>query len=186
MFSRFKALFARKKQAVVMPSARVTPKLKLKQEYTKPSLECSSLILLCGPSYGDQHYYGSFLLNAVSLKSWALEHSLNVRSVNSISQAAREYLPLWLSRTTYQQDSYITLLDKEMREVMMPYIYDFYLKGWLSAYCYECHEHHDSLTTDVHNKVQRPSTSKWTDEWLCRNGHVLHRQDQEIRWFRSK
>lgn len=186
MLGRFKNFLTNKKQSDALPCVLVAPKLKMRQEYTKPSLECSSLILLCGPSYGDQYFYGSFLLNAVPLKSWALAHSLNVRSDDSTSQAAREHLPIWLSGTAYQQDSYITMLDTEMRDVLIPYIYDFYLKGWLSAYCHECLVHHDALTINVYNQDQRQLTSQWTDEWLCCNGHVLHRQEQEIIWLGRK
>ena len=51
-----------------------------KPQYEKPKIDCSSLILLSGPAYGDKTFFGSFVLSAVSVREWALDHSKNVIS----------------------------------------------------------------------------------------------------------
>ena len=173
ILSRLKSLLFRKIGATSNP------------KYAAPALECSSLILLCGPSYGDQHYKGSFLLDAVALKEWAIAVGRGVTSAQSLHYAAGAFIPQWLEKTSYQQDSYVTLLDKYTRGVLMSYVLDFYQKGLIRVYCHECHEHHDSIVINVNEEEHHGPLTEWTDEWLCCNGHVLHKEDQEIRWIYS-
>ncbi len=157
-----------------------------KPQYEKPKIDCSSLILLSGPAYGDKTFFGSFLLNAVSVREWTLDHSKTVWSSANLEQQARVYLPLWLEEVTYNADGYVTLIDMPMRQVLVPYTYDFYLKGWLSVYCYQCAEFYDTLVESDHNHKKIGNTSNWTEEWLCPSGHILHHKEEEVRWIVRK
>lgn len=168
MVSFFAKLFGRKK-TIERPA------------YKQPELTCSSLILLSGPTYGDKTFFGSFLLDAVAVRAWVLDHSKSVWSSASLEQQAREFLPVWLEQATYEENDYVTLIDMPMRQVLVPYIYDFYSKGWLSIYCHECKEMHDSLVDNQHGVERIGRTSKWTEEWLCPAGHIVHHKDEEIR-----
>lgn len=154
-----------------------------KPAYVPPPLACSSLILLSGPAYGDKTFFGSFLLNSVAVREWVSDHSKSVWSSSNLEQQARLYLPTWLEKVSYEQDRYVTLLDMPMRHVLVPYTYDFYLKGWLSVYCHQCSKHYDTLIDNDHNHQKIGRTSQWTEEWLCPSGHVLYHKEQELRWI---
>ena len=158
-------------------------KITEKLVYEVPDLDCSSLILLSGPTYGDRTFFGSFLLNAVAVKAWTLEHSKSVWSSTHLEQQARKYLPNWLDKVNYGDDGYVTMIDLPMRRVLVPYTYDFYLKGWLSIYCHQCSKFHDTMIDNTHNHQKIGRTSKWTDEWLCPDGHILHYKEEEVRWI---
>jgi len=151
-----------------------------------PSHQCGSSILLCGPTYGDIKYYGSFLVDARKLSSWTFEHSKAVWSSNKDEQKARELLPLWLSIGNNERESHVSLLDLPMRHVLVPYLYDFYLKGWVTIYCHECHLHYNELIDNKYDHEQRGDTNKWVEEWLCPNGHVIHHEHAELRWITKK
>jgi hypothetical protein len=85
-----------------------------------------------------------------------------------------------------ESNDYITLIDMPMRQVLVPYTYDFYLKGWLDVYCHQCSEFYDKLVDNDHNHQMVGHTSNWTEEWLCPTGHILHHKEQEIRWIVRK
>ena len=157
-----------------------------KPQYEKPKIDCSSLILLSGPAYGDKTFFGSFVLNAASVREWALDHSKNVISSAYLEQQARVFLPVWLDRVSTESNHYITLIDTPMRQVLVPYTYDFYLKGWLSVYCHQCSKFYDTLVDNDHNHQKVGHTSNWTEEWLCPSGHILHHKEEEIRWIVRK
>ena len=154
-----------------------------KPQYDIPNVDCSSLILLSGPAYGDKTFFGSFLVNAVSLRAWALDHSKSVWSTANLEQQARVFLPTWLDGVTNNDDGYVTLIDMPMRQVLVPYTYDFYLKGWLVVYCHQCSKFYDTLVDNDHSHQKVGHTSNWTEEWLCPSGHILHHKEQEVRWI---
>ena len=154
-----------------------------KPAYAQPSVACSSLILLAGPAYGDTTFFGSFLLNAVAVGDWVSDHSKSVWSSANLEQQARQYLPSWLEGVSHGDDEYVTLLDMPMQQVLVPYTYDFYLKGWLDVYCHECSMLYDTLVENDHNHQKFGRASQWTEEWLCPAGHILHHKEQELRWI---
>lgn len=156
-----------------------------KPAYVLPSVACSSLILLSGPTYGDKTFFGSFLLNSVALREWMSDHSKSVWSSSNLEQQARLYLPTWLEKVSLEHDGYVTLLDMPMRHVLVPYTYDFYLKGWLSVYCHQCSTLYETVIENDHNHQKTGLTSRWTAQWLCPSGHILHHAEEEIRWIVS-
>ena len=149
--------------------------------YRLPEIRCSSSILLSGPAYGDKTFFGSFLLNAVGVRDWVSDHSKNVWSSSNLEQQARQYLPVWLDGVSLEDDGYVTMLDMPMRHVLVPYTYDFYLKGWVAFYCHQCSMLYDTLIDNDHNHQKVGRTSQWTEEWLCPAGHILHHTEQELR-----
>ena len=161
-------------------------KLVEKIQYEKPKINCSNLILLSGPAYGDRTFFGSFLLNAISLKEWAIDHSKSVWSTPNLEQQARVYLPIWLDGKLHRTGDYVTMLDMPMRQVLVPYTYDFYLKGWLSIYCHQCSKYYDTLIDNDHSHSKVGNTSNWTEEWLCPSGHIIRHKEEEIRLMVSK
>lgn len=157
-----------------------------KSAYKYPSHQCGAAVLICGPTYGDKKYFGSFTVDAKKLASWAFEHSKAVRSSNKDEQNARELLPLWLSIGNLDRESYVSLLDLPMRHVLVPYLYDFYLHGWVTTYCHQCHADHRELVENNHDHQKRGNTSKWVVEWRCPNGHIVHQEQSELRWITRK
>jgi hypothetical protein len=155
----------------------------VKPIYLLPETDCSSLILLAGPAYGDKTFFGSFLLNSVAVREWVSDHSKGVWSSANFEQQARQHLPTWLEKVSLEDDGYVTLIDEHMRHVLVPYTYDFYLKGWLTAYCHQCSMLYDTLIDNDHNHQKVGRTSQWTEEWLCPAGHILHHKEQELRWI---
>ena len=152
-------------------------------QYLIPQYQCSSKILLCGPSYGDITFFGSFLLDSLAIKEWTLDHSKNVFSTNKLEQQARQFLPIWLDSVKSDSASFITLLDHPMRNVLVPYAFDFYTRGWLKVYCHQCCDEYDSIVDNEHDLLKFGNKSSWTDEWLCHQGHILHQKENELRWI---
>lgn len=160
--------------------------VKFEKIYTAPPIECSNIILLSGPTYNDKTFFGSFLLNSIAVREWVSDHSNSVWSSSKLEQQARLFLPTWLENVSYENDGYVTLLDMPMRHVLVPYTYDFYLKGWLSVYCHQCSKLYDTLIDNNHNHQKVGRTSLWTEEWLCPVGHILHHKQQELRLIVKK
>lgn len=156
------------------------------QCYKKPNFDCSSLILLSGPAYNDKTFSGSFLVNSIALREWTLAHSQKVWSSDRLKQEARLYLPVWLERVSPESNSYVTLLDLTMRDVLVPYTLDFYRKGWCVIYCHDCHRMHDSMNKNTHNHWKIGNTSSWVEEWLCPLGHIIHYKQSEVRWLTGR
>ncbi len=154
--------------------------------YVTDMLPCSSTIALCGPCYGDVTYAGTFLLDTKLLLEWANPHSKSVWSSQRIEQQAREHLPVWLAPSRKKITTYIALIDSPTRGVLMPYIYDFYLKGLLGYYCHQCKSEHRELIENDHGSVRTDNISRWVEEWLCPAGHVVHSKQEEIRWITRK
>lgn len=149
--------------------------------YIKPTIECSNHILLAGPAYGDKTFFGSFLLDVPMSKFWMNEHSKSVFSSSKLEQEARTFLPLWCSDVTKANDSYVTLVDIYMRHVLVPYTYDFYLKGFLKIYCHQCRCFYDEILDSSSEVLKNGNSRSWTEEWVCSSGHLLHRKSQELR-----
>ena len=149
--------------------------------YEEPKIKCSNTILLSGPSYGDKTFLGSFFLDVTASKDWMLNHSLSVFSSSKLEQQARLYLPKWCEFVTNKDADYVTLLDIHMRHVLVPYTYDFYLKGWLKCYCHQCSILHNKLLDNSSEVEKFGNNRSWTEEWLCPNGHILHNKNQELR-----
>lgn len=149
--------------------------------YLHPLIPCSSLILLSGPAYGDKTFLGSFLLDVGASSNWISDHSKSVYSSFKLVQEARLCLPKWIFNSTPLSDSYITEIDNYMRQVLVPYTYDFYLKGWLKVYCHECSMLHDTLIDNSTNSEKDGNVRRWVEEWQCPKGHIVHRKDEEIR-----
>lgn len=151
-------------------------------EFVLPSeLSCSNLVLLSGPSYGDRTFFASFFLDVVASKGWVLEHSKSVISSNNQEQKARLFLPEWFALVTKEDGGYITLLDPNMRSVLVPYTLDFYLKGWMNYFCHSCHSFHDSMIDNTSEVVKDGNYRYWVEEWQCLNGHIIHHKEQELR-----
>lgn len=153
----------------------------LVSSYVKPAIDCSNFILLTGPAYGDKTFFGSFLLDVSLSKAWIHEHSNTVFSSAKLEQEARIFLPAWCSNVTKEDDGYVTLIDNQMRHVLVPYTYDFYLMNCLKIYCHQCNSYCDKIIDKSSDAVRNGKNRSWIEEWHCPCGHVLHRKNQELR-----
>jgi len=161
-------------------------RVSVEKEYEFPSHICASKIIITGPSYGDKTYFASFIVDADKLISWAFDHSKGVWSSSKNEQKAREILPVWMAIKSEDKESYISILDGPMRQVLAPYIYDFYLKGWVSYYCHLCHSQHQKLTENDHDHQSQGAHSSWIVEWICPNGHIIHRKQHDLMWIKKR
>jgi len=153
--------------------------------YLPPSHQCTRHILLCGSAYGDVSYHGAYLLDTQAALNWVLKHSTSVWSLRQEQQQAREYIPIWFANPV-ADDGHIALLDTQMRSVLMPYLVDFYVNGWLSIYCPQCRKNYESVTRTQFDADRNGPYSTWTEEWRCLAGHTIHRKNNEIRYFKPR
>jgi hypothetical protein len=153
----------------------------LVNSYVKPVIDCSNLIILSGPVYGDKTFFGSFILDVSLSKSWMLEHAYNVLSSSKLEQEARIFLPTWFGDVSKEDVGYVTLIDIHMRHVLVPYTLDFYLKNFLKIYCHQCHSYCDKIIDKSSDVVSIGKNRSWVEEWHCPSGHLLHRKSQELR-----
>ena len=153
--------------------------------YVPPSYQCTRSVLLCGSAYGDVSYRGAYLLDTQAAIEWVTKHSTSVWSLQQEQQQAREYIPVWFSNPV-KDDDHVALLDTEMRGVLMPYLLDFYNKGWISIYCPECSKIYTVVTRSKYDAERNGRHSTWTEEWHCAAGHIVHTSKNELIWFKTR
>lgn len=141
---------------------------------------CSSLIIAVSPKYGDQHHRGELILDVVALLPWAEHHAESVLSSDKEEQAAIRALPLWL-RGAALDDSHITYVPHSFAQILRPYAEDFIVKHIGMMACPDCRRVVKNVTMKKLNEHSAGAVlHSWTDEWLCPEGHLLYRQDQQI------
>ena len=153
--------------------------------YVLPSYQCTRSVLLCGAAYGDVSYRGAYLLDTQAAIEWVTKHSTSVWSLQQKQQQAREYIPVWFANPALDDD-HVALLDTEMRGVLMPYLLDFYTRGWLSIFCSQCRKNYESVTRTQFDADRDGRYSTWTEDWRCAAGHIVHSKKNEIRYFKPR
>jgi hypothetical protein len=165
--------------------SQVIKKLREPICYEPPSYQCTQSVLLCGSAYGEISYKGAYLLDTQAALDWVKKHSVTVWSSKQEHQQAREYIPIWFANPV-PGDGHVALLDPSMRDVLMPYLVDFYNNGWLSIYCPQCRKNYETLTRTQFDADRDGPYSTWTEEWQCQAGHIVHRRKNEIRYFKPR
>ena len=155
------------------------------EHYVPPIHQCTRSVLLCGAAYGDVSYRGAYLLDTKAAKELVTKHSTSVWSVQKKQQQAREYIPLWFANPVLDDD-HVALLDTEMRGVLMPYLLDFYNKGWISIYCPKCDKSYTVVTQSKYDAERNGRHSTWTEAWHCAAGHIVHTSKNELIWFKPR
>ena len=150
--------------------------------YEPPKLRCSRWILVRGPALGSRHHRGTLLVEAKSIEDWAVGHAKGVWSTVQAEQSAREFLPAWIQGSDPNDES-VSIPDHDMLEVLQPYDQDFIVKGRIRLWCPDCACLHESVNCDTHDNERKGKTSTWVSEWRCPEGHVVHLEDNEIRWI---
>ena len=150
--------------------------------YESPKVRCSKWLVVRGPVVGSKHHRGTLLVEAKSIEAWAKHHAGAVWSTVESEQGAREYLPTWLEQSDPADDS-VSIPDKDMLSVLQGYDEKFINDCSVRLWCPDCRKLHDSVDCGAYDNKRVGKISTWVSEWRCPEGHVVHNEDQEIRWI---
>ena len=136
--------------------------------------ECSSSLLVAGPTTGDGEYLGDVFVSAQSLLPWATSQANGSYVSDPERQAMLEVLPIWL-RSANSDIQSPTRIPRAMADNIRPYISDFMAEGYCRVFCTKCGSLQSSIS-EVRMKIDTgPTHSDSIDEWYCPSGHLLYR-----------
>lgn len=150
--------------------------------YNAPQHRCSRWIAIRGPCVGSINHWGTLIVDAKKISSWAREHANRTWTSCEADQAAKQFLPEWLENAD-ELDETVTIPDQNMLSVLQPYDQDFIYKLSIRHWCPKCPELHDNVIIGDRDRELRVKTSRWTSEWYCLKGHLVHAEDNQIRFF---
>jgi len=165
------------------PSSSETPEQTVRRLLTTLP-KCSKFVVGASPKYGNEQYRCEVLISAIDLLPWAQRNAESRFSSDPEDQAANEALPIWL-RSANASDVGPTYVPVPFVNVMSSFIADFVEKGIAQIQCPDCSKGYQKISTEKRNVVKGGTTSTWTDEWFCPNGHLLYRADQRIHIYRG-
>lgn len=158
------------------------PSMQTRGEYVPPDFRCSRWILLCGPAYQDDGYFGTFILDATQIyeKLKRIDENMSV-SVEAEEQA-KHFLPQWI-RDANLQDETVTFLDYHQQNHLKPWLLDFISIESCEIWCPTCKSSNRKMIENDGNHSTEGLTTKWVAHWVCTSGHDLRLQDQSVRWI---
>lgn len=142
---------------------------------------CPAEVVVCSPKYDPKHYWGEVIADAKALLPWAEHHASAVMSLYGPHQAARFALPIWLRGTEPGGDP--AYLPEPFVSVVSPYRHDFIEKGIARVTCSRCSRTVTRVGMQKLDKVMIGATTRYTEEWRCDEGHLIYRENHEIRFF---
>jgi len=178
LYSRQKPLADMTPQEVGEHLAKKYPITVQKEPYETPKYRCSRWILVNGPVYADERFFGTVIVEASKMVDWMTQHAKGVFSSNTAEQKAREYLPRWLEGAD-TADETITLLDKHQREVLQGDCLRFLWSDWARVWCPTCKAWHPRIQEHDFGWVQTGRITLKFDDWHCFEGHLIHKEKQE-------
>jgi hypothetical protein len=189
MFSFFKRFFSSRVRANKISVEQVANLIKTKYPqlhqagtYNAPQHRCSKWIALRGPCVGSESHWGTLIVDAKRISGWAHGRANRTWTSCEADQAAKQLLPGWLENTD-ESDETVTILDRNMLSVLQPYDQDFIYMLAVRHWCPKCSELHDNVIIGDRDRELRGKTSRWTSEWYCLKGHLVHAENNQIRFF---
>lgn len=145
---------------------------------------CPARVVIASPRYDPKHYVGEIIANPQLLLPWAEHHAKAVWSLACQEQAARRTLPIWLRGADMTQaDS--AYLPNPFFQVLNHYIGSLISNGAAVAHCPECDRDIPDPVMEQLNKRMDGLWQCWTAEWRCDQGHLIYREDHELKFFCS-
>lgn len=152
------------------------------QKYVDALPPCAQYVVIASPKYGDEHYKCDVTVHVERLLAWAAEHAQNVFSGDDYNQAAREALPIWLSRADKQRKA-ASFMSAPLANVVRDYVSNFIDKADTHVFCPECRGYEQNIRKADFDHKANGNWRSWTSEWHCQNNHLLYRQHHKIRYF---
>jgi hypothetical protein len=150
--------------------------------YTPPTHRCSRWIVIRGPIVGSPTHWGTLIVEAKKIVDWASHHASATWTSSMPEQSAKQFLPRWLGDAD-ESDESITIPDEQMLAVLQPYDQDFIYKLAIRHWCPECKELQSNVICGDKDRELAGKRSKWTSEWYCMHGHLVHAEQNEIKFF---
>lgn len=152
------------------------------ERYLAELHRCSANVIVAGATYKSKGYACDIVAPAIDLARWAERHAKRVTSSDNYQQAARLALPIWLSGAD-QSDASFSVVPSHMERVLSPYAEDFVVKGFAGVWCIECGTLYSEIDRSASDKSVSGSTTTWNSEWHCPQGHLVRKEDHEVRFF---
>lgn len=146
--------------------------------------KCTARLLVAGPAYKDDEYFGDVLVDANALRPWATRHAEGSYCSDPERQAAAETLPIWL-RSYDALDEQPAKLPISMLENLRPYIPAFFDMGIATIYCEKCQHSYSDMVQEIRRVDEGPTHRDATHEWFCLKGHLLYRYRSHTHLVRS-
>jgi hypothetical protein len=143
---------------------------------------CPSRVVIAGPRYDAKHYFGEIIANPQLLLPWAEHHAKAVWSLACQEQAARRTLPIWIRGADMSQVD-AAYLPAPFFQVLDHYVDSLISSGVAVAHCTECDRDIPDPVMEQLNKRMDGLWHCWTAEWRCDQGHLIYRDDHELKFF---
>lgn len=143
---------------------------------------CSSKVIIVSPKYGDKHYRCEVIADTAGLLEWAEHHSKATWCSDEEIQAGLLALPLWLRGADLTNDEH-SEIPYYFYKVLNDYVFNFIESGIVKIICPDCNHAVENIAMNKLNERHQINWHWWTDEWFCENGHLLYREDHELKFF---
>ena len=152
-------------------------------DYDPPEHRCSRWILVNGPTYQDEGYVGSVIVESSKLVNWMTHHAENVFTTVVAEQQAMEYRPQWL-RDADASDETITLLDIQQRKVLDGHCLKFLWSDWGKIWCTTCKATHVRVKEHDEGWALTGKMTVRFGDWHCPKNHLIYKHThRDIRWI---
>ena len=98
------------------------------------------------------------------------------------AQAARISMPRWLGRAS-ENDGKSSYLPPAFLDLIDAYVPNFVKEGAAVVACKECGGVVNTIASSISDQTASGHRHEWTSTWRCENGHLLYKEEQELRFF---
>ena len=161
---------------------RKFPSVLKRGTYAPPEYKCSRWLVIRGPCVGSPNHLGTLLVESKKIADWAFHHAKATWTSSETEQSAKQFLPQWLNEAD-ESDETVTIPDADMLAVLQPYDLDFIYKLAIMHWCPECRELQSNVICGDKDREIAGKLSKWTSEWYCMHGHLVHAEQNKIKFF---
>lgn len=158
------------------------PSMQTHGEYVPPDFRCSRWILLCGPAYQDNGYFGSFILDASQIYEKVKRIDDNMSTSVEAEEQAKNHFPEWVRNADFEDES-VTLLDEHQRGYLKAWLLDFISTESCEIWCPTCKCSSRTMTEKDEERNAKGESVEWSENWVCAEGHLLHFEAKQVRFF---
>ena len=152
------------------------------EEYLSGLPRCHSSVIIAGPTYVNSRYKGQIIAPADKLQASAAEILGSVIARSEQDQVVLKAFPMWL-QAAETGGSAVSRAPFLVTQFLKGHIPDIIKDGIAHAYCNECQSVVDEIKMDKLDNRTPAGWSFWTDEWRCPQGHLLYREDRDLRFI---
>ena len=158
------------------------PSIHIRGDYDPPNFRCSRWILLCGPAYQDGGHFGSFILDASQIYEKVKRIDENMSTSDEAEEQAKNFFPEWVKNANLEDET-VTLLDEHQRGYLKSWLLDFIAMESCGIWCPTCKSSSRTMVEKDREQTSEGESVEWSEHWVCSEGHLLHFEEKQVRFF---